>query len=344
MKGKLWILFLIGGIVCALSAGYLLCNYLLQAEEADRTVDSLRELKKQVQQEAYATEAAETAEPVASKAAEAPASAAATDAQPATAEPADDGADEQPDVALTPGPEQTQDAAPERTVDPQQPADATAAADAAPTATAEPTAQPSPTPFVLTRELILPEYQELYDINPELIGWLTIDETSIDYPVMQSAHPDYYLTHDFYGNKNSNGTLVMDEHCDVYKPSRSLLIHGHNMKNGKMFKALLSYASESFGMKHLTIRFDTLVDHREYQLVAAFYSKLYDEESEEEGFRYYVNVQDANSAAYFVNGLRSERRYDTGVEFGINDEYIVLSTCSYHVTDGRFVVVAKRVK
>ena len=197
---------------------------------------------------------------------------------------------------------------------------------------------------MLTRELILPEYQELYDINPELIGWLTIDETSIDYPVMQSAHPDYYLTHDFYGNKNSNGTLVMDEHCDVYKPSRSLLIHGHNMKNGKMFKALLSYASESFGMKHLTIRFDTLVDHREYQLVAAFYSKLYDEESEEEGFRYYVNVQDANSAAYFVNGLRSERRYDTGVEFGINDEYIVLSTCSYHVTDGRFVVVAKRVK
>ena len=343
MKGKLWILFLIGGIVCALSAGYLLFNYLMQAEEAERTVDSLRELKKQVQQEASATEAAE---PVASKAADAPASAAATDAQPATAEPADNGADEQPEVALTPGPEHTQGAAPERIVDPQQPAeaDATAEADAAPTATAEPTAQPSPTPFVLTRELILPEYQELYDINPELIGWLTIDETSIDYPVMQSAHPDYYLTHDFYGNKNSNGTLVMDEHCDVYKPSRSLLIHGHNMKNGKMFKALLSYASESFGTKHLTIRFDTLVDHREYQLVAAFYSKLYDEESEEEGFRYYVNVQDANSAAYFVNGLRSERRYDTGVEFGINDEYIVLSTCSYHVTDGRFVVVAKRVK
>lgn len=338
MKGKLWILFLIGGIACALAAGYLLSDYVMQAEEADRTVDSLRELKKQVSQEVSATEAPDGIAPNGGSAAPE-----ATVAPQADNPAATDDAEAQP--GATSAPEREAQATPERIPDATT-ADAagTSGGGAEASPTVEPTASPSPTPFVLTRELILPEYQELYDINPELIGWLTIDGTVIDYPVMQSAHPDYYLNHDFYGNRNSNGTLVMDEHCDVYKPSRSLLIHGHNMKSGKMFKALLSYASESFGMKHLTIRFDTLVDHREYQLVAAFYSKLYDEDSDEEGFRYYVNVQDVNSAAYFVNGLYSERRYDTGVEFGINDEYIVLSTCSYHVTEGRFVVVAKRVK
>ncbi|MDO4356019.1 MAG: sortase [Clostridia bacterium] len=327
MKGKTWILFLIGGIVCALAAAYLFADYMRQAADTERAMNDLREIRDQARNERLTQtpddqETAQTDAPVEDQEmqSEAPVNVTPLPVATPTAEGTEAAAAEQtPEVELT-------------TAQPTE------------SPTPEPTLEPSPTPFVFREDLILAEYRELYEMNSDLIGWLTIEGTVIDYPVVQSIDPDYYLTHDFYGNKNSNGMLIMDEHCDVYKPSPSILIHGHNMKNGKMFKDLLKYANESFGKEHLTIQFDTLVDKRQYQVVAAFYSKLYDEEKGEEGFRYYVNVQDLNSMAYFINGIRTERRYDTGVEFGANDEYIVLSTCSYHVTDGRFVVVAKRVK
>ena len=66
---------------------------------------------------------------------------------------------------------------------------------------------------------ILPELQDIHDINPDLIGWIRIEGTDIDYPVVQTADSEFYLTHDFYGRENNNGSVILDSKCDVYTPS-----------------------------------------------------------------------------------------------------------------------------
>lgn len=127
---------------------------------------------------------------------------------------------------------------------------------------------------------ILPKYKELYEINSDLIGWLTIDGTVIDYPVMQTMEDEcYYLQLDFYGEPNQNGCLILDTDstsgtgtkvCD-YKngtaPSTNLIIHGHTMKSGEMFGNLKLYADEEYGREH-NICYDSLYEEREYELIA----------------------------------------------------------------------------
>lgn len=125
---------------------------------------------------------------------------------------------------------------------------------------------------------ILPKYKELYDINPDLIGWLTIDGTVIDYPVMQTMEDEcYYLRLDYYGEPNQNGSLILDtdssagtgtKDCDYANgtaPSTNLIIHGHTMKSGEMFGNLKLYADEEYGREHNIIYFDSLYEEREYQ-------------------------------------------------------------------------------
>lgn len=206
---------------------------------------------------------------------------------------------------------------------------------------------PSPTPwamkekYILKEEDILPEYRELYKINPELIGWLTIEGTKIDYPVVQTDNPDYYLDHDFYGEKNINGMLVVTPEYDVLTPSQNIVIHGHNMRNGAMFNAITRYSSKATAKKYPFIHFDTLTEHRTYAVVGALYTKLY--EDGEKGFRYNVVMNSEDVAKYFVYNMWKESLYKTDYEYDIWDEYLELSTCAYQTKDGRFVVVAKRI-
>lgn len=197
--------------------------------------------------------------------------------------------------------------------------------------------------YILKKEDILPEYRELYEINNELIGWITIEGTKIDYPVVQTENPNFYLNHDFYKRNNINGMLVVTPEYDVLTPSQLILIHGHNMRNGKMFNNLQYYASRSFYEKHPFIKFDTLTEHREYQVVSAFYTRIYG--PKEPGFRYNVILNgDVEVTKYFVTGVRNSAAYETGVYFDRFDEYLALSTCAYQAKNGRFVVVAKRVQ
>ena len=149
---------------------------------------------------------------------------------------------------------------------------------------------------------ILPKYKELYDINPDLIGWLTIDGTVIDYPVMQTMEDEcYYLGLDFYGEPNQNGCLILDtdsasgtgtKAC-AYKngtaPSTNLIIHGHTMKSGEMFGNLKLYADEEYGREHNIICYDSLYEEREYELIAVFYSQVYYES--DNVFKYYKFFQ-----------------------------------------------------
>lgn len=191
---------------------------------------------------------------------------------------------------------------------------------------------------------ILDEYKSLYNINKNLIGWLKIDDTIIDYPVLQSSDNEYYLEHDINQQYDKNGTLFMDSSCNIRDRSTNLIIYGHNMRSGKMFGSLVDYKSEAFYKKHKQIQFDTIYEKGIYEVMFVFNSHVYEED--EVTFKYYQFI-DANSEMEFDSDMKEMDAlslYSTGVTASYGDELLTLSTCDYDETNGRFVVVAKRIQ
>lgn len=190
---------------------------------------------------------------------------------------------------------------------------------------------------------ILDEYKNLYNKNKSIIGWLKIDDTIIDYPVMQSADSEYYLDHNFEQEYDKNGSIFMDPACDVLKPSTNLILYGHHMKSGKMFGSLKEYASEAYMKAHSRIHFDTIYEKAEYQVMYVFRDSL--KQDTEITFKYYQFIDVGSPEEFTSNMLAMEEMslYDTGVTASYGDQLLTLSTCDNSETDGRFVVVAKRV-
>lgn len=209
--------------------------------------------------------------------------------------------------------------------------------------------KPVMTPFHISRTEdagtpdVLEEYKNLYNKNKSIIGWLKIDDTIIDYPVMQSQDAEYYLTHNFNQEYDKNGAIFMDPACDVIKPSANLILYGHHMKSGKMFGDLNLYESKSYMEKHAEIRFDTIYEKGKYKVMYVFRDKL--KQDTEIAFKYYQFI-DANSPEEFDSNMKAMAElslYDTGVSATYGDRLLTLSTCDSREEDGRFVVVAKRV-
>ncbi len=193
------------------------------------------------------------------------------------------------------------------------------------------------------KPLILNQYSELYEKNHDLAGWITIDGTVIDYPVMQCEDNEYYLHHDFYQEESKYGCLYVKDIADFDKGT-NFIIYGHSMKDGSMFGSLERFRNEAYYLEHPEISFDTLYEERVYQIVAAFPSQVYN--VQDKVFKYYQFYQADTQEEfdYFYENIKALSLYDTGVEAEYGDTFLTLSTCAYHVEDGRFVVVAKRVR
>jgi sortase B len=190
---------------------------------------------------------------------------------------------------------------------------------------------------------VLDEYKNLVNKNKKLIGWLKIDDTNIDYPVMQTSDNEYYLEHNLNQEYDKNGSIFMDKDCDVLKPSTNLIIYGHHMKSGKMFGELDKYSDFQYYQDHRYIDFDTIYEKGIYEVMYVFRSRVYSEQ--EVVFKYYQFI-DAQSEVEFnsnMNEMASASLYDTGVTASYGDRLLTLSTCDYQEKNGRFVVVAKKV-
>lgn len=191
---------------------------------------------------------------------------------------------------------------------------------------------------------ILPEYQTLYSLNKRLIGWVKIDDTYIDYPVLQTVNNDYYLNHNFDQEEDKNGSIFLDKDCSIYPRSTNLILYGHHMRSGRMFGQLNKYSSEKFYKEHKYIQFDTIYEKGTYEVMYVFRSKIYEES--EIVFKYY-QFTDAVSETEFESNMMQMADmslYDTGVNAEYGDELLTLSTCDYYTSDGRFVVVAKKIR
>lgn len=189
------------------------------------------------------------------------------------------------------------------------------------------------------------DLQELYKKNKDIVGWLKIEDTKVNYPVMQTPlEPEFYLRRNFEKEESMAGTPFVDAGSDMKKPSMNWLIHGHNMKNGTMFHDILKYEKEDFYKKHKTITFDTLKGKGEYQVVAAFYTKIYSESSKKFKYYNYASILDENNYNTYVQNSKQLCTYNTGVTPKYGEQLISLSTCAYNEDDARFVVVARKIK
>lgn len=190
-------------------------------------------------------------------------------------------------------------------------------------------------------EDVLEKYKELYLQNEDMVGWLSIDGTEINYPVMQTPNnPNFYLKHNFEKEYSDLGTPYIQENCTIAE-SDNLLIYGHHIKGGKMFGALEDYKAKSFYEQHKTIRFDMLTEQAEYEIISVFKTVEYSSE----GFRYYdfVNAENAEAFEEYLSKCKELALYDTGINAEYGDKLLTLSTCEYSAPNGRLVVVAKKV-
>lgn len=185
---------------------------------------------------------------------------------------------------------------------------------------------------------VMAEYQALFSENPDLEGWLTIEGTRVDYPVMWTPEdPEYYSHRGFDKEKSKNGLLFMDEASDVSEFGGNIIIYGHNMKNGSMFADLLKYKAEDYYKEHSIIQLDTLYETRMYKIASVVTGN--DLETLPYGF---TNAADSK-AEEVIQAMKENSIYDTGVEIGYGDDFLTLSTCDYSIENGRLVVMARRI-
>lgn len=186
----------------------------------------------------------------------------------------------------------------------------------------------------------LPQYQALFEENPEMAGWLRIDGTKIDYPVMHTPDdPEKYLHLSFQGEYNYGGVPFIDYRCT--EDSDNIVIYGHNMSDGSMFCDLPKYEQKKYWEEHPTIRYDSVYEEREYEVVAAFYDRVY--YTHENVFKFYNFITASTAAEYneAIEKFKEKSIYDTGVTPQYGDQLITLVTCTYQVENGRFVLVAR---
>ena len=196
-----------------------------------------------------------------------------------------------------------------------------------------------------SNESIFERYKELHNQNSDMVGWININNTKINYPVMQSIdNPNFYLKHDFKKNESNYGCPYVQENCNVLIPSDNTIIYAHHMKDGSMFAALDKYKSKSFWERHQTITFDTLESHNEYKIISVFKTTVYNTNPNE--FKYYnfVNAKNKHDFDNYITKIKYLSLYDTNSSAEFGDKLLTLTTCEYSQSNNRIVVVAKLVK
>lgn len=206
------------------------------------------------------------------------------------------------------------------------------------------TTQPEETTVPVETEplVMLDVMAALYQENEDIAGWLKIEDTVIDYPVVFTPDdPEEYLRKNFNGFYSISGTLFIDGNCEILPESDNIIIYGHNMRNGTMFSTLMSYKDQKFWEEHPVIYYSTLYEERTYEIVAAFYDRVY--YSYEDVFKFYQFIDAENEEDYneAIRYYKDNALYETGVTAEYGDKLITLVTCSYHEDYGRFVVVAR---
>ena len=206
----------------------------------------------------------------------------------------------------------------------------------------DPAMPTTPTTAPNIDDTVLFEYQPLYEINRDMVGWIQIEGTAIDYPVVQTPNePNFYLRRNFYKENATCGTIYVREACDVNLPSDNVTVYGHNMRNGTMFADLHKFEKKSFWENHRYVNFDTLNEYRTYEIFAVFKTTA----DLTKGFSYHIYDTFATEKAFnqYVSTCKNLSMFDTGITPSFGEKLLTLSTCDKSISDGRLVVVCRLV-
>lgn len=187
------------------------------------------------------------------------------------------------------------------------------------------------------------QVRELKEQYTDVVGWIEVPGTNIDYPVMQGEDNNYYVKHDYKQEYAFDGSIFLHKDYDWTIPSSNLLLYGHNNKNDVMFAQLLKYKDENFYKQYPTIKFTTPEEDAEYEIIAVFLSRVY-YKTEQNVFRYYNFINAENEAEYneYVQNSKAASLYNIEATAEYGDQLITLTTCEYSQEDGRFVVVGRK--
>lgn len=184
--------------------------------------------------------------------------------------------------------------------------------------------------------------KELKKMNGDLAGWVKIDGTAVDYPVMHTPQePEFYLTHGFDKSVSAYGMIFMDGTCSPDMERRNYILYGHHMKNGAMFAELENYSSREYRDEHPVIEFDTLNEPGRYEIAAAFKLPAAQLDTGLAGWLAAVTEEDYEKLIQYA---RDHGFYDTGVMPQWPEKLLTLVTCEYTEENGRFFVIARRIE
>ena len=188
--------------------------------------------------------------------------------------------------------------------------------------------------------------KELKQENEDIKGWIQIENTNINYPLLQTTNNDYYLTHNYKKEKNKYGSICINSNCNINNENSNVIIYGHKMmQDDQMFGDLHKYKKESFYKEHPIIKIITEEREREYEIIYVFKSRIYYQD-ETNVFRYYnyKNFKDENEFNEYIKNCQKAQLYNIGKIAKYGEQLISLVTCEYSQENGRMVVVARRIK
>ena len=179
-----------------------------------------------------------------------------------------------------------------------------------------------------------PKLVKAMTTNEDVVGWITIPDTRIDYPVVQGKDNKFYLDHDLNQRKSVGGTIFMDYRANVETLTGNIVLYGHHMKNGSMFTALMGYKDKTFFQEHPIIEYNTPDSRTKWQIFSAYVTNTK---------FYYIETKFTDETFRdFLTTISKKSKFRTDIPLNEIDAILTLSTCTYEFDDARFVVHAKR--
>lgn len=194
------------------------------------------------------------------------------------------------------------------------------------------------------------KYADYYNINNDFVGWIKIDGTEIDYPVVQTDNNEYYLTHNFDKEYEDRGTIFMAQDCDAQLRYTNTVIHGHNWLDKSVFSPLEKYIDFEFYKKHPIIEYNTRTQMHKWKIIAVFITSATESEDNGYVFNYVYPHMDGENFSGYISEIQKRTLFNTGVDVNENDKLLTLSTCTRSADKGRaradcrIVIVARMVR
>ncbi|PRR90253.1 MULTISPECIES: class B sortase [unclassified Bacillus (in: firmicutes)] len=179
-------------------------------------------------------------------------------------------------------------------------------------------------------------FDELRKVNNDIVGWINMKDTMIQYPIVQSRDNAFYLTRNYLKNDTRAGSIFMDYRNDVLHESPNTVVYGHRMRDGSMFAGLTNYLKKDFFHEHRTFQYDTLYQSYEAEIFAVYETTV--------DFDYIqTDFQDLGEYAHYLQAVRKKSIYQTKTDVSTDDLILTLSTCDHVLApkNGRLVVQAK---